>query len=70
MLASSRKVVLKVLLLLFILLNILNIESLAIVSQIREFYVNDYANLINSSTEQYIINANLNLYNQICNTII
>ena len=64
MLASIKKMILKVLLLFMILLNILNIEVLAIVSQTREFYVNDYANLIDSTTEQYIINTNLNLYNQ------
>ena len=64
MLASNKKSILKIFTIFFIILNILGLNCYAVVEPTREFYVNDYANLINSSTEQYIINTNLNLYNK------
>ena len=64
MLASNRKIYLKILLLIFLIINVLSINSFAVVSQTEEFYVNDYANIINKDTEEYIINTNLNLYNK------
>ena len=64
MLASNKKVVLKIVLFVFIILTVCNINAYAVVNPTREFYINDYANLINPSTEQYIINTNLNLYNE------
>ena len=44
--------------------SLFTINSLAIVSPTREYYVNDYANLSSNETEQYIINTNLNLENK------
>ena len=42
-------------LILFLLLSILNVN--AIVSPTKEFYVNDYANILSSETEKYIIDG-------------
>ena len=48
-------------LILFLLLSILNVN--AIVSPTKEFYVNDYANILSSETEKYIIDKSSNLAN-------
>ena len=64
MLSLNKKVILKIIALFFITITIFNLNCLAIVDKTKEFYVNDYANLINTDTETYIINTNLNLYNQ------
>ena len=48
-------------LILFLLLGILNVN--AIVSPTKEFYVNDYANILSSETEKYIIDKSSQLAN-------
>lgn len=47
------------LLLLFLVLNILNVKAL--VSPTAEFYCNDYANILNNETKDYIINHSKSL---------
>ena len=39
----------------------LTIKSLAIVSPTSDFYVNDYADVLSTETENYIMNANIDL---------
>ena len=62
--SNNKKVLIKILLIFIILLNILKIHSLAVVSPTSDFYVNDYASLLNSDTKNYIISANKSLYSQ------
>lgn len=64
MLVSNKSSLFKILIMLILILTIFCLEACAVVEQTKQFYVNDYANLISKSTEQYIINTNLNLYNQ------
>ena len=45
-------------LILITLIFLLPNKSLAIVSQTSEFYVNDYSQVLNEETKNYIINAN------------
>lgn len=62
--SSKRNILLKIVVIFFILINILSAKTLAVVEPSAEFYVNDYANLLNSETRDYIINTNKNLYSQ------
>lgn len=63
MLTSNKKFI--IILLSFILLfNLIAHKSNAIVSPSTEFYVNDTANILNSDTEQYIIEINKKLYDK------
>lgn len=65
MLALNKKnVVIKILIILFIIINTFTISSLAVVTPTEEFYVNDYADLLDVETEKYIINTNKSLYSQ------
>lgn len=65
MLALNKKnIITKILIILFILINTFTISSLAVVSPTADFYVNDYAGLLDKETENYIINANKSLYSQ------
>ena len=65
MLALNKKnIIIKILIILFIMINICTISSLAVVSPTPDFYVNDYADLLDKETEEYIINANKSLYSQ------
>ena len=64
MLNSNFKVIFKIIILLFIILSICSINIYAVVSPTIDFYVNDYAGLLNSETKDYIINTNRSLYNQ------
>lgn len=54
----------KILISLFIVINIFCVNSLAVVSPTKDFYVNDYAGLLDEETKNYIINANESLCNQ------
>lgn len=45
-----------------ILINIFSIKVAAIVNPTSDFYINDYAKLLNSNTQNYIININKKLY--------
>lgn len=58
----SKKVIKRILIIFTILLNLINIKALAVVSPTYKFYVNDYANLIDTDVENYIINTNNSLY--------
>ncbi|MCI8345300.1 MAG: TPM domain-containing protein [Clostridia bacterium] len=62
MLISNNKSCIKILIILLILVNVLTIEALAIVKPTNDFYVNDYAKLLDTETKQYIISTNKNLY--------
>jgi len=54
----------KKLIILVICVGILFTNVYALVSPTSNFYVNDYANLLSSNTEQYIINVNTSLESQ------
>lgn len=60
----KKKFLIKMLVLFFILINLFNIKSFALVNPTTDFYVNDYANLLNNEIKDYIINVNKKLYNQ------
>ena len=58
MLASNKKnIITNILIILFIIINIFAINVFAVVSPTSEFYVNDYANLLDVETKNYIINT-------------
>lgn len=61
MLISSKKMISKILIVIALLLTLFQIVSSAVVSPTRDFYVNDYANLLSEETKQYIINVNAEL---------
>lgn len=65
MLALNKKnIITKILIILFIIINSLTMSSLAVVSPTADFYVNDYAGLLDKETKNYIINANKSLCSQ------
>lgn len=65
MLASNRKnIIIKIILIFFICIILFEIKSLSIVEQTELFYVNDYANLLNEDTKNYIVNINQDLENK------
>ena len=51
----------KIVCLLILIMILLPLKTLAVVSQTNEFYVNDYAKILSSETEEYIINTNIEL---------
>ena len=52
MLALNKKIIItKILIMLFIIINIFNINSFAVVNPTTDFYVNDYAGLLNEETK-------------------
>ena len=61
---NSKKCVFKMVFVFLMLINILNTNSIAVVRPTSDFYVNDYAKLLNESTKDYIISTNKSLYNQ------
>ena len=61
---NSRKIITRVLIILFIVFNVYSINSLAVVSPTTDFYVNDYADLLNEETKEYIIKTNKDLYSK------
>lgn len=62
---NKKNVFIKLLIIFFILINILNIKAFAVVGPTSDFYVNDYAGLLSTETKDYIINANKKLYSQV-----
>ena len=64
MLALNKKKIIVKSIILFIIINTFTISSLAVVSPTTDFYVNDYAGLLDNETKNYIINANKSLYSQ------
>lgn len=61
MLISNKKMISKILIVIALLLTLFQTVSSAVVSPTRDFYVNDYANLLSEETKQYIINVNAEL---------
>ena len=64
MLILNKRGIVELLVSVFIIINILKIQSFAIVQPTSYFYVNDYANLLTEDTKNYIINTNVNLQKQ------
>lgn len=62
MLVLNKNKIIKILISIVILINIFAIKVAAIVKPTSDFYVNDYAKLLNSNTQNYIININKKLY--------
>ena len=63
MLTLNKKIVI-ILFTIILFLNLIVNPVNAIVSQSRDFYVNDTANILNNETETYIININQELYSK------
>lgn len=64
MLAFNRNKIIKISIIMILILNLLGLKSFALVSQTRDFYVADYANLIDEDVEEYIIETNKILYSK------
>ena len=64
MLISNKRIFIKLIFIFFIFFSILKVNSLAIVNPTSDFYVNDYANILDSETKNYIITSNQKLYSQ------
>ena len=64
MLISNKRIFIKLIVIFFIFFSILKVNSLAIVNPTSDFYVNDYANILDSETKNYIITSNQKLYSQ------
>lgn len=62
MLTSKKKIILILLLFILIFSLFTNAKAYTLVSKSHEFYVNDTANVLSSSTKDYIININKKLY--------
>ena len=62
--STNRKFYTKVLLTVFLLISIFSIKAFSVVSPTKDFYVNDYANLLDTETKNYIINTNKSLCSQ------
>lgn len=54
----------KIILLVFAILLLLTVKSYAMVSPTKDFYVNDYANILDPDLEKYIISTNISLEEQ------
>ena len=61
---NKRNIIIKTIIIIFLLFLLFSSKSLAIVRPTTDFYVNDYANLLNSETKNYIISTNKKLYAQ------
>lgn len=61
---NKKSIIAKVLTISFILLILLSSNCFAVVKPTTDFYVNDYASLLNPETKSYIINANKKLNSQ------
>ncbi len=61
MLALNKNRIAKIFILMILFLFLLGIKSFALVSPTSKFYVNDYANLIDSDVEEYIVETNRTL---------
>lgn len=64
MLHSNKKNVLLKSIIIFIFLILISTKVMAMVTPTSDFYVNDYANLLNEETKEYIINTNKSLCSQ------
>ena len=63
MLALNKKLV-KILSIFIVFISLFKYDSFAIVKPTNDFYVNDYAGVIDSETEKYIIDIGAKLYNK------
>ena len=61
---NIKKKMASIIIMMILFLNILGIKSFALVEPTYDFYVNDYANLLSSDVEQYIISTNKTLNSQ------
>lgn len=65
LISNKQSLFTKILIIFIIILCIFKTNSMATtVSPTSDFYVNDYANLLNDETKNYIISTNKSLYNQ------
>ena len=64
MLHSNKKNVLLKSIIIFIFLILISTKVMAMVTPTNDFYVNDYANLLNEETKEYIISTNKSLCSQ------
>ena len=51
----------KIVCFIMLIMTLLPVKTFAVVSQTNAFYVNDYANILSSDTEEYIMNMNIEL---------
>ena len=58
---NKKNIINKIIVIFLIFIVLLGIKSFAVVKPTDEFYVNDYANLLNNDTKNYIINVNKEL---------
>ncbi len=61
---NTKKKIASIIIMMILFLNILGIKSFALVEPTYDFYVNDYANLLSTDVEQYIISTNKTLNSQ------
>lgn len=61
---NIKKKMASIIIMMILFLNILGIKSFALVEPTYDFYVNDYADLLSSDVEQYIISTNKTLNSQ------
>lgn len=61
---STKKKMAIIIIMMILFLNILGIKSFALVEPTNDFYVNDYANLLSTDVEEYIISTNKTLNSQ------
>lgn len=61
---NIKKKMASIIIMMILFLNILGIKSFALVNPTYDFYVNDYANLLSTDVEQYIISTNKTLNSQ------
>ena len=62
--SNKKKIITRIIITFFLVINIFTINSFAVVSPTADFYVNDYAGLLDNETKEYIINKNKILYSQ------
>ena len=56
---NKKNIINKIIVIFLIFIVLLGIKSFAVVKPTDEFYVNDYANLLNNDTKNYIIKASI-----------
>lgn len=64
MLILNKRNIKKIIVIFFIAVSILKVDSVAVVNPTSDFYVNDYANILDRETKNYIISTNKSLYSQ------
>ena len=64
MLILNKRNIIKIIVMFFIAVSILKVDSVSVVNPTSDFYVNDYANILDRETKNYIISTNKSLYSQ------